>query len=193
MEIHPSQITLRDFCEHDITHVVEYWYRSPRNFIESRGVDIAKLPPEEKFFDAHRAVIERNKDANPSKMTSLTLELSGKPIGLHLVNAVEEGKKADFHAHIWFEEYRGKGIAFHSYLKAFQVFFDRFSLQEIHLNTPISNVAGNRAIDKIGIPVIDKVELHGTILRDGTLANHRIVTRELLNKMLHNSRDHQTI
>lgn len=126
-------------------------------------------------------------------MTSLTLELSRKPIGVHLVNALEAGKKADFHAHIWLQEYRGKGIAFHSYLKAFQMFFERFSLEEIHLKTPVINVAGNRVLDKIGISVIDKVELHGTILRDGTVANHRIVTRDLLQSILHDRRDDRTV
>jgi RimJ/RimL family protein N-acetyltransferase len=153
--IDPNDIQLRNFSEEDIPLLIDYWLRSPEGFIESLGVDLGKLKPEEEM----RAVqLERCKKwaESPEECNVLAILYKGQTIGVHGISDPKSGENGVFHAHIWLPEFRRRGIGSISYVKAMKFFADRFQLKEILFKTPEHNPGPNGLKEKLGLNPIGK-------------------------------------
>ena len=112
-----------------------------------------------------------------SKSRFLTITYKDKAIGSHTLSPLEEGDYGVFHAHIWKQEMRGKGIARITYPIACQIFMERFGLKRILFKTPIQNIAAIRVKERLGIRCIGEETIDFGIVRDGTRANVFELTR----------------
>ncbi len=154
-------ISLRDLSTEDIAPILNYWFRSPPGFVESMGVDLAKLPSEPEF-----AKNLQDKVGRPSHI--LIILYNGKAVGLHTVNPLTEGDFGIFHAHIWDPTIRRQGIGVVSYSLAIKAFIDRFRLKRVLFKTPIQNAGPLRVKEKLGIRCVGEEVVDFGIYKAGT-------------------------
>lgn len=177
-KVAPNSVSVRDLSEEDIPFVLDYWFRSPPGFIESLGVDPAKLPEEAPFAEAMRGRVRESHGAAGTKMPMLTILHEDRPVGMHTLNPLVEGDHAIFHAHVWSPEMRGRGIAELSYPLACRLFLERFDLKRILFKTPVQNQGALRVKEKLGIRFIGEEIFDHAILKAGTLGRVYELTRE---------------
>ena len=175
--LNPSKISLRDFKVSDIPMVCDYWFRSPEGFIESRGVDFSKMPPEPEFHKNIKEKVEDNQKAGRPD-NALIILYDGKPVGMHTMFPLTPGEEGIFHAHIFFEKFRGKGVALISYRLACEEFFKRFNLKKVVFKTPAQNIPAIKVKQKLGVPKIGEEIIDFGIIKAGTKAQVFEWTRE---------------
>lgn len=170
MDIDRKLISVRDLTEADVPFVSQYWYHSPPGFIESLGVDLAKMGSEVDWVRGITQRIRSNSSLPVSKFSGLAILYDGKPIGIHSMNMIEEGDSGVFHAHIISPEFRRRGIGMFSYPLACKLFIERFGLKRVLFKTPAQNAGAIRVKEKLGIRCIGEEVVGFGIVRDGTLA-----------------------
>jgi RimJ/RimL family protein N-acetyltransferase len=175
--VDPQSIRVRDFSEDDMSQLIDYWYHSPRGFIEAIGIDPKKLLPEREFEKLVLDECRSNSLLTASKSHLLTITYKDKAIGGHTLFPLVEGDHGVFHAHIWKAEMRGKGIAKITYPKACLIFMDRFNLNRILFKTPIQNIGAIRVKEQLRIRYIGEEIISFGVIRDGTRAKVFELTR----------------
>lgn len=163
-------VRVRDIEKGDIPFICNYWYHSPPGFIESIGVDTAKLPSEDDFAKSLNDKIESNRTLPESKLNALAIVVDERAIGFHTLGPIIEGDFGVFHAHLWNQEMRKKGIALRSYILAAKIFISRFSLKKIVYKTPVQNTGAIRVKEKLGLRCISTETIDFGIVKAGTQA-----------------------
>lgn len=107
-----------------------------------------------------------------------------KAIGIHGVTHVIDGESAIMHAHIWYPEYRQKGIAYFSYPLAMDFFMIKLDLKKIIFKTPKINIGANKVKQKLQIPYLGDTVFDGPVLLKPLAANLYEVDRVLLKQLL---------
>jgi RimJ/RimL family protein N-acetyltransferase len=172
-----QSIEVRDFCEGDVSQLIDYWYHSPAGFVEAMGIDPSKLLPEHEFKKWMIDECRANSLLTASKSRFLTITYKDKAIGGHTLSPLVEGDYGVFHAHIWKPEMRGKGIARITYPIACRIFMERFNLKRILFKTPIQNIAAIRVKEELGIRCVGEESISFGIIQDGTRAKVFELTR----------------
>jgi hypothetical protein len=147
-------IEVRDLHEDEIHLVLKYWFHSPPGFIKSMGVDFSKMPNESDMEKNLVVKLSENKKLKESKLNALTILYNKKPVGFHTINPLIEGESGIFHAHIWEEKMRRRGLGLKTYPLACRIFLDRFELKRILFKTPSKNIGPIRVKEKLGIRCI---------------------------------------
>ncbi len=181
--IDPNLISVRELTESDIPIMMNYWFRSPPGFIESMGVDPAKMPSESEMEAGMRARMQASRALPKPNSSGVAIVYDGKFIGQHSVNQLTEDGSAIFHAHIFSPEFRGRGIGMHSYPKACRFFMDRFNLKRILFKTPLQNTGSIRVKEKLGLRCVGEETIGFGIIKAGTAAKVFELTRAELNKL----------
>ncbi len=180
-----SVIDVRDLEIGDLPHILNYWFRSPPGFVESIGVDLAKLPTEAEMKEHLTKRLEYNSKLDKSNLNALVILHNKEPIGFHTLVPVTAGESGVFHAHIWRSDMRKKGIGYSSYPKACTLFMERFNLQKILFKTPEQNIGAIKVKEKLGIRCIGEEVIGFDIIREGTIGKVFELTRaELETKFL---------
>lgn len=145
------QIKLREFIEEDIDLVCDYWYRSPAGFLESMGIIPKNIRSEDEQRNFLKSSLKNDTPLKEKKGDQLVILVDNKAVGIHPINQLTYGESGVLHAHIWFPEYRKKGIGSKSYLLAMQSYFEKFNLKSICFETPRINKGPNKLKEKLGI------------------------------------------
>ena len=174
-----TDVTIRDFLPEDIIPMVKYWTQSSAEFWKVRGVAKDKLNTEGEFTERYKNAFLNNGGVK----TIAVIQFFGKAIGVHSLTDLIENESAVFHAHIWDEENRKRGIGFYSYLKAAEYFMYKLNLKKIIFKTPIINIGANRIKKKLGIPKIGETIFESPILFAPLEANLYELNLELLEKI----------
>lgn len=173
-----TSVDIRTLEKKDIDLIVQYWFSQPTDFWLSRGVDISKIGNAQTYKE-NLLNIFKLKASIPS---IVIIELNGKPVGHHAISHIIPNESAIFHAHIWHEKHRKRGIASVSYLKACKHFAKEFKLKKIIFKTPKINIGANRLKEKLGINKIDSTIFDSPILIRPLEANlYELNTKELIN------------
>jgi RimJ/RimL family protein N-acetyltransferase len=170
MKLDPMSISIRDLAEEDIPHVLKYWFHSPLGFVESMGVDTAKLSTELEMEKRLKEKCKANHLLGQSKLNALAILYRGQAIGFHTLFPIAEGDFGIFHAHIWKPEMRKCGVGMSSYPLACRIFMERFNLKRILFKTPIQNIGAIRVKEKLGIRNIGEEIIEFGIIKAGTRA-----------------------
>jgi RimJ/RimL family protein N-acetyltransferase len=177
-------IRVRPFDQNDVSLFADYLYRSPRGFLEKIGLDPGRLLPEEKFREVFSAMVEKSAAPAGPPPTCLSILWNGLPVGAHTLTEVKAGASAVMHAHLWREEFRGKGIGQKSYLLAASFFVKEHGFQEILFRTPADNPGPNRVKEKLGIPKVGEGLVDTPVSLPGLKANLYRLDRALLARLL---------
>ncbi len=102
------KLNVREIMEADINFIADYWSNATPEYLLNMGVDLKKMPARSDFQTMLSNQIKL--DYEHKKSFALIWEVDGKPVGHSNVNPVEYGNQAFMHLHIWYPEYRGKGL-----------------------------------------------------------------------------------
>jgi RimJ/RimL family protein N-acetyltransferase len=167
-------VSIRELSTAEVPFILDYWLNSPPGYLESIGVDPAKLPPRAEFERSLREKCEWP----VAKRGVLVIIYRGQAVGFHTLHPIAEGDYGIFHAHLWDESVRDRGIATVSYVKACHIFLNRFGLKRILFKTPIQNKGSIRVKEKLGIRYLHEERVSFGIVKDATLAKVFELTRD---------------
>ncbi|MNS64575.1 hypothetical protein D3C72_977090 [compost metagenome] len=176
--IKAPRIGIRDLELGDLQHILNYWFHSPEGFVESMGVDLAKMPTESEMNEHLTKRLQVNATLEKSRLNALVILHDNRPIGFHTLVPFTEGESGVFHAHIWQADMRKKGVGYHSYPKACLLFMERFKLQKIIFKTPEQNIGAIKVKEKLGIRCIGEEVIGFDIIKYGTIGKVFELTRD---------------
>ncbi len=151
MEVQPTR-TVRELQLSDIEPLTNYWLKSDPDYMQSLGVDLAKMPSQEQWQAMLSAQITQ--DYSEKQSYALIWVLGGRAIGHSNVNKIVFGEEAYMHLHIWYPEYRkgGHGRAFLE--MAIPLFFENLQLKRLFCEPYALNLAPNRILPKLGFSFV---------------------------------------
>jgi hypothetical protein len=136
---------LRDLASADLPAIVDYWLRSPDEFLTRMGVDRAQLGAAE---DIHRRFLNAIRSGDPDQRSiSLGITLDEQLVGYTLLNRYSADVNYS-HWHIMVSDQRAKGISTTLYPYRVKAYFDVAPLSQLIHQTRTSNVGMNRVLDK---------------------------------------------
>lgn len=165
-DINLDKYSLRNIKEKDVEAYLNYFYRSPKGYIESLGVDPDKILPEETM---KTNFLKRCKDAQKDQKSCPVLAIvkDDQAQGILLLNCLNE-KDAHFHAHIFYPDLRRKGIVTQLGPEACILFFKRFKLEKIIFRFPAKHMGNITILEKMGLKLIrEELSKDYTIVKDG--------------------------
>ena len=158
-------IELREFQPIDIEPLLNYWHKSDSHQHAFIGVEMSKLSSEEVM----RAALMREASLKPDQQSYVTILFQGTAVGVYLINQIKQKESAVFHAHLWDQNSRGKGVGTKTYSIACEIFLKRFQLQRIIFRSPVQNKAAIRIKEKLGyIYIGEEIACQHGIIKDGT-------------------------
>lgn len=193
--IEEHRVSLSEITYQDVKLLMSYWYDSPEDFVKGMSVNRQGMPEREVFTKKLHEKIDACQRNPNIKSNYLAIKLDSKTIGVHSLSDILDGESAVFHAHIFEQQLRGKGIGKISYLKAFGIFFKRFNLETLEFKTPIVNTASNKLKQSLGIEAVERIVLNKPHLLPGTEAiryvlpykRYENIYMNFLNKKNHSS------
>lgn len=155
--------------------IIDYFRNATPEFLNSLGVDPAKLPPRERW----RAHYDREFGLPVEQRTSFLVlwELEGMPVGFSTADKIEIGKRAFMHLHIFEPARRRQGFGVALVRQTAQIYFETLRIDELYCEPYAFNAAPNRTLQKAGFQF---VMTHGTV--PGPLNFHQPVNRWLLRR-----------
>jgi RimJ/RimL family protein N-acetyltransferase len=167
MSFQPSDVQIRNFQPEDIEPLVNYWLENSAEFWLGRGIDKTKFKSKTEYVRNFEKIF---RDKGEVK-TLATIVFQGVVIGVHGISDLVENESAVFHADIWSEAHRGRGIGVHSYIQALDFFMTKLNLQKMIFKTPKSSVVANRLKEKLGLPCLGDTVFDSPILMHPLEAN----------------------
>ena len=146
---------LRDLRVEDIPAIVEYWLKSPPEFLAFMGVDRERLGGEADITKRLSVAIRTGEENQ--KNIALAITLDERVAGYTLLNRYSEEVNYS-HWHIISPELRGKGISTVLYPLRIKTYFDAAPISRLIHQTRTRNVAVNRMLDKF-VPVAETVQI----------------------------------
>ncbi len=154
--------------ESDVEHIVDYYYQKTIK-TPSMGLDVSSLPPEEAFRERYLKIAQ---EQSP-KSGLLVVEYQGRPVGLHPLRPIRE-TDADFHAHFWDPEVRGKGMIAVSGYKACAFFFEQFGFARMLFTVPKKNALVTAAAAKLPLKFLEEKQISGPLFDEMTVAVYEL-------------------
>ena len=162
--LNPKDVEVRPISAADLDDLIRYFYHSPPGFMESIGIDPAKLDPEPVFRERWTTRIAEKESAG-EPMQALIVFYRGERVGLHSSTHYAEGESLVMHAHFFRPDLRGLGIGTISYVKAIEYFLKTLGLKEVLFKTPVQNTGAMKIKEKLGLSPEGEEVLDWPLLR----------------------------
>lgn len=146
---------LHDLVAEDIAPIVEYWTKSPPEFLEFMGVDRARLGGEAEITARLTQAIRTGDEEQASIALGITLD--EQLVGYTLLNRYTPEENYS-HWHIIVPELRAKGISTALYPLRIKTHFEVAPIARLIHQTRTRNVAVNRMLDKF-VPIAETKQI----------------------------------
>lgn len=157
-----TNLTIRELTAEDIADIANYWLDSEPAFLESLGVDLAKLPSREELTGALHAQLAKPIEERQSYC--LIGEADGRAIGHCNTNPTTFGEEAWMHLHLWRPDARRRGLGTRLVRESVKRFFEALHLKRLYSEPMSSNEAPNRTLAKLGFELVKEyVTVPGSI------------------------------
>lgn len=143
-----DMLSIRPLQQADISLFLNYWFGSDEAFLKGMGLEVSKLPPQEKF-----ASMLENLLATPieKRMSYCLVWLKDEePIGHCNTNPTAFGIEAKMHLHLWHSNERKKGMGSAFVKMTLPFFFNDLQLQTLWCEPYALNEAPNKTLAKVG-------------------------------------------
>jgi RimJ/RimL family protein N-acetyltransferase len=188
-----EDVEVRDLGIEDLDRYIDYWHNPSNTALDALGIDRNKMYPARKMREMLSLTIANNRKLQSSQLSILAIVCGGSAVGVHELTELHIGDSAVMHAHIWNKGDRGRGIGLICYVKAMEVYFQRFSLNVIRFETPRINSGANRIKEKLGLKPQGSGVFNLPILKQPVEADTYVIRKEILSTLIErvkgNSRD----
>jgi len=147
-----GSLNVREIQQSDITLIIDYWLNSDSKYLANMGADISKVP--DRLLWTQMLEEQLQQDYPIKKSYCLIWEVDGKPIGHSNVNKIVFGQEAYMHLHIWYDEYRNKGLGVQFIKMGLPWFFKNLQLLKIYCEPYALNNAPNKTVEKAGFKLV---------------------------------------
>jgi RimJ/RimL family protein N-acetyltransferase len=141
-------LSVRELAKEDIKYITEYWLGSDRNFMESLGVDIAKIPNAKEWEQMLMGQLSQPIEQKQSYC--LIWVKDNKAVGHSNVNKIIFGKEASMHLHLWRSANRQIGLGYQFVKMSLPWFFKNLKLEKLYSEPYALNPAPHRTLEKLG-------------------------------------------
>lgn len=168
-----SKLAVRQMELGEVDHILDYFYSSTPEHLETLGVDPTRFPNREKWEQYYG----RDYALPIEQRTSFNLIwLSDEnPIGFSTADTIRYGVEAKMHLHVTSAENRHHGVGAECVRLSVDLYFEALKLQRLICEPNALNVAPNRTLQKAGFKY---VKTHYTV--PGALNYHQAVTRWII-------------
>ena len=147
-----ESLNIRELQQSDIPLIIDYWLNSESNYLANMGADISKVPDRAEWTQMLEEQLQQ--DYKDKKSYCLIWEVDGKPIGHSNVNKIVFGQEAFMHLHVWYDEFRSKGLGVQFVNMGLPYFFKNLQLQKIYCEPYALNPAPNKTVEKAGFKLV---------------------------------------
>jgi RimJ/RimL family protein N-acetyltransferase len=141
-------MVLRDVEEPDIDPIVGYWHDSDPAYLDGLGIDRGKLTSRE--ASRKRFLTFLPTDTGPRERAALVVTLAGRLVAYTSVNFWNSSEGA-IHLHVLDDTLRHKGVSSVLFVRVLEVYFHKFQLTRLVMQTSPSNDAINGLLRKFGL------------------------------------------
>lgn len=145
---HGHEVTIRDVEESDIEALVSYWHDSDPAYLSSLGVNVAKLASREQTKCRFLSSIPGAQD-NPERATFIVTS-DGQPVAYTNLN-FSSTEEAYVHFHTFERSALVKGVVYLLFPEMFRIFFRRFPLNRLIMQTSPENENITRFLGSFGL------------------------------------------
>jgi len=142
---------LSDLLSEDIPAIVEYWTKSPQEFLEFMGIDRGRLGGVAEITARLSQAIRTGDEKQ--KNIALGITLDERLVGYTLLNRYSREENYS-HWHIAVPDLRAKGISTALYPLRIKTYFEVAPIARLIHQTRTRNVAVNRMLDRF-VPVAE--------------------------------------
>jgi RimJ/RimL family protein N-acetyltransferase len=151
-----TQYSFREMQLAETRSLIRYFINADLDSLHGMGVDPAKLPSEEDWFELLREDFAR--PLQQRHFYYVVWEIDGVPVGHCNINKIQFGEAAYMHLHIWTAEYRRVGCATRLLKPSIVHFFKCFQLRQLFCEPYALNLAPNKALPKTGFELVKTYE-----------------------------------
>jgi len=168
-------LIVRQMKLEEVDLIVDYFYGSSLEFLESLGVDPTRRPPRNQWKEMY----EQDYAQPITKRRSLLLlwELDGAAVGFSTADKVVYGSEAFMHLHLVRPELRQRGTGAVAVRKSVDLYFGTLRLKRLFCEPNAFNEAPNRTLQNAGFRY---VKTYMTV--PGLLNFHQAVTRWVIER-----------
>jgi RimJ/RimL family protein N-acetyltransferase len=166
---------VREMKLSEVDIIINYFHASDHEFLNSLGVDPAKLPDPAKW--RARYAREYGRPIEERETFLVIWELKETPIGFSTTDKIVFGREAYMHLHILNPEQRRIGNGSSFVAETVKLYFNSLKLERLVCEPYAFNVAPNRTLQKVGFKYI---KTHETI--PGPLNFYQPVNRWMMEK-----------
>lgn len=145
-------LSVRDIQQSDIDIIRQYWFGADAAYLQSMGVDPAKLPAPDQFVQIMTE--QMNTPVEKRMLYYVIWLLDGEPVGHCNTNPTTFGEEAYMHLHMWKLQGRKKGMGTEFVKLALSRFFENLQLKKLYCQPYALNAAPNRTLEKAGFDFI---------------------------------------
>src|SRR6516164_5900873 len=147
-----ARLTVRPLAREDFDGYIAYFARPSKTDAERMGLAIDRVPSAARL----RSDLETTLATPVDRLRSFVLAwcVDGKTIGHSSLKDIIWGDVGSMHLHMWRADLRGKGYGPRLFCLSALDFYDRFKLKRIMCEPKADNPMANRALKKIGFPLV---------------------------------------
>ncbi len=149
-------ISIKELDEQSLVPLLDYWFNADQKYLTSLGADISKLPSREDFKTM--LLSQLSKPIEERNAYCLIWYLNEKAIGHSNTNPTSFGDHAFMHLHIWYPEYRRKGLGQQFLKPTIKAFFENLKINTLYCQPFAENNAPNKTIPKLGFEFVEEYE-----------------------------------
>ena len=168
-------IIVREMADSEFDIVIDYFYKSTPEFLETLGVDPSRLPPRDGWRE--RFERERSRPVEKRGWLLVTWLSDNRPIGFSSSDKIAYGEQANMHLHVVDPERRNQGFGVECVRRSAEIYFEQLKLKRLFCEPYAFNVAPNRTLQRAGFKY---VKTYMTV--PGPLNFHQAVTRWVMER-----------
>jgi RimJ/RimL family protein N-acetyltransferase len=168
-------VTVREMADSEFDIVIDYFFKSTPEFLETLGVDPTRLSAPQSW----RERFEREK-AKPVEQRAWLIVIwlaDNRPLGFSTSDKITYSEHAHMHLHVTDPERRNQGYGAECVRRSADIYFERLKLKRLFCEPNAFNVAPNRTLQKAGFKYL---KTHMTV--PGPLNFHQAVNRWVMER-----------
>ena len=147
---------VREMNLSEVHLMINYFLEADHSFLSVLGVDPAKLPQFDQWYEILRQDFDR--PINDRHFFYLVWELDGIAVGHSHINDIVYAKEAFMHLHIWNPAQRKAGNGTFFVRESITIYFELFNLLKLFCQPYALNPAPNRTLQKVGFEYLKTYE-----------------------------------
>lgn len=167
--------TVREMTASEFEIVIDYFFKSTPEYLETLGVDPTRLPPPDGWRDRFQR--EQAKPIEQRTWLAVIWLRDNRPLGFSTSDKIIYGEQANMHLHVVDPELRGQGYGVECVRRSADIYFERLKLKRLFCEPYAFNVAPNRTLQKAGFKYL---KTYMTV--PGPLNFHQAVTRWVMER-----------